>query len=86
MNNDVYITRISKFLPNSPVNNDDMERYLGLINGRPSLARRVILKSNGIKQRYYALDKEGHATHTNVEMAAQAVLALCGEGFSVNDM
>ncbi|MDR2848536.1 MAG: beta-ketoacyl-ACP synthase III [Bacteroidales bacterium] len=86
MNNKVYITRISKFLPNAPVSNDDMEAYLGMINGHPSRARRIILKSNGIKSRYYALDTTGRVTHTNVEMAANAVKALYGQGFSANDI
>jgi 3-oxoacyl-[acyl-carrier-protein] synthase-3 len=86
MNDKVYITRISKYLPNAPVNNDDMENYLGIINGRSSLARRVILRSNGIKQRYYALDSKGNVTHTNVELAANAVKLLCDDGFSIDDM
>jgi 3-oxoacyl-[acyl-carrier-protein] synthase-3 len=86
MNKDVFITRISKFLPNAPVHSDDMERYLGLINGRPSLSRRIVLKGNGIRQRYYALDTQGNVTHTNTEMAAQAVLALCGNSFGIDDM
>ncbi len=29
---DVYITRVSKFLPNEPVENDLMEARLGIIN------------------------------------------------------
>jgi 3-oxoacyl-[acyl-carrier-protein] synthase-3 len=63
-----------------------MERYLGLINGRPSLARRIVLRKNGIRQRYYALDAEGKMTHTNVEMAARAVEGVCTDGFSIDDM
>ncbi|MDR2628064.1 MAG: beta-ketoacyl-ACP synthase III [Dysgonamonadaceae bacterium] len=86
MNPNVYITVISKFLPNSPVNNDEMEQYLGLINQRPSLARRIILRSNGIKQRYYALDAQGKRTHTNVDLAVNAVQQLCKDGFSVHDI
>jgi 3-oxoacyl-[acyl-carrier-protein] synthase-3 len=86
MNTKVYITLISKFLPNSPVSNDEMEQYLGLINQKPSLARHIILRSNGIKQRYYALDKQGNVTHTNVDMAVQAIRQLCEEGFSVDDI
>jgi 3-oxoacyl-[acyl-carrier-protein] synthase-3 len=63
-----------------------MEAYLGLINGQPSRARHIILKSNGIKSRYYALDTSGRATHTNVELAANAVKALYGQGFSADNM
>jgi 3-oxoacyl-[acyl-carrier-protein] synthase-3 len=86
MNEKVYITRISKYLPDPAVNNEDMERRLGLINGRPSLARRIVLRNNGIRQRYYATDAEGNATHTNVDMAAYAVRGLCTGGFSIDDM
>jgi len=55
--NEVYITRTSHYFPNDPVPNDDMESYLGMINGKPSKSRRIVLRNNGIKNRYYALDK-----------------------------
>lgn len=83
---EVYITRASKFLPNNPVSNDEMEDYLGMVDGKPSKARRVILRRNGIKQRYYALDKNGNATHTNVQMAANAVKGLLDDHLSVDDL
>ncbi|MDR1610358.1 MAG: beta-ketoacyl-ACP synthase III [Candidatus Symbiothrix sp.] len=86
MNSKIYITKISKFLPNSPVSNDEMEKYLGMINERPSLAKRIVLRNNGIKQRYYAIGPNGETTHTNVEMAANAVKLLCNDGFSVDDI
>ena len=73
---EAYITRISKFLPNEAVSNDEMEQYLGYINGKPSKSKAIVLRNNGIKSRYYALTKEGTATHTNAEMAALAVKAL----------
>ena len=74
--NEVYITNTSIFLPNDPVSNDDMEAYLGFINGKPSKARRIVLRNNGIKTRYYALTKEGKSTHSNAQMTAEAVKAL----------
>ena len=81
-----YITKLSKFLPNEPVSNDEMEEYLGMVGGKPSKARSLILRRNGIKQRYYAIDKEGHFTHTNVQMAANAIRGLCDEKFSIEDI
>ncbi|HZG24100.1 MAG TPA: hypothetical protein VEZ17_05940, partial [Chitinophagaceae bacterium] len=72
----VYITRTANFLPNKPVLNDEMEDYLGLINDKPSKARKIVLRNNGIKRRYYAIDKNGKATHTNAEMTALAVRSL----------
>ena len=72
----VYITRIAKFLPNEAVSNDEMEGYLGFINNRPSKSRRIVLRNNGIKSRYYAITKEGKATHTNSEMVALSIRKL----------
>ena len=72
----VYITNTSAFLPNDPVSNDEMEAYLGFINDKPSKSRKIVLRNNGIKTRYYALTKEGKPTHTNAQMTALAVKAL----------
>lgn len=63
-----------------------MESRLGMVDGRPSRARRIVLKRNGIRQRYYALDKNGNVTHTNVEMAARAIRNLLDDQFGVNDI
>lgn len=76
MNQNVYITSVSKFLPNSPIENEEMEQYLGLINSKPSRVRRIVLKQNGIKSRYYALDKKQKITHTNAEMAFLSIKNL----------
>jgi 3-oxoacyl-[acyl-carrier-protein] synthase III len=73
---EVYITNTSIFLPNQPVSTDDMESYLGLINGKPSKSRKIVLRNNGIKTRYYALAKGGKPTHTNAQMTALAVRSL----------
>lgn len=74
--NEVYITNTSHYFPNEPVSNDEMEEYLGLINKQPSKSRRIVLRNNGIKRRFYALTREGKPTHTNAQMAALAVRAL----------
>ncbi len=76
MKKNVYITSVSKFLPNSPVYNEDMEQYLGLINSKPSRVRRIVLKQNGIKCRYYALDQNQKITHTNAELAFLSIKKL----------
>ena len=73
-------------MPNGPVGNDDMEDYLGMIDGKPSKARTLILSRNGIKQRYYALDKKGNVTHSNAQMAANAIRELCDENFTLDDI
>jgi 3-oxoacyl-[acyl-carrier-protein] synthase-3 len=76
MNSTIYITSVSKFLPNSPVSNEDMEQYLGLINSKPSRVKRIVLKQNGIKCRYYALDEDQKITHTNAELAFLSIKKL----------
>ena len=82
----VYITRIAKYLPNDPIDNDAMEEKLGIINGKTSKARRIILRNNQIKTRYYAIDDEGNVTHNNAQLTAQAVEGLCDPSFSKNDI
>lgn len=79
---EVYITKISKFLPNKAISNDEMEDYLGKINGISSKARRIVLRSNKIKTRYYAIDKNGKATHTNSQLVAESIKELLKENFS----
>jgi len=74
--NPVYINSTAKYFPNEPVSNDEMEEYLGFIDGRPSKSRKIVLRNNGIVNRYYALDKNHRSTHTNAQMTAMAVKEL----------
>ena len=76
MSNQVYINATSAYFPNDPVSNDEMEEYLGYIDGRPSKSKKIVLRNNGIVNRYYALDKNGKSTHTNAQMTALAVKEL----------
>jgi 3-oxoacyl-[acyl-carrier-protein] synthase-3 len=76
MQKEVFITRVSRFLPNNPISNEEMETYIGLIHENSSKSKSIVLRNNGIKCRYYALDKNGKATHTNAQMAALAVERL----------
>lgn len=82
----VFINRVSKFLPNGPVSNEEMENLLGMIGGVPSKARRIVLRNNGIKERYYALDKHGEVTHSNTELSKLAIENLFDNSFTKNDM
>lgn len=50
-----------------------MEEFLGLIDQNPSKSKRIVLRNNGIKSRFYALTREGKPTHTNAGMTAQAI-------------
>ncbi len=69
----VFINNIGKFLPGEPIANDRMEDYLGKVNGRTSKVKSRILKSNGIQQRYYALNERHQPTYLNSQMAALAI-------------
>ncbi len=72
-------------MPNEPVPNDEMEQVLGMVNGKPSKARAVVLRSNGIKTRHYAF-RNGKSTHRNTEMAAIAVKELFDESFPISNL
>lgn len=72
----VYITRTSSFFPNQPVHNEEMEDFIGKIGGVPSRVRPIILRQNGIKTRYYALDRNQQITHSNAQMASMAINKL----------
>lgn len=74
---DVFLTQTSSYLPLDPIGNDEMESVLGKVGGVPSKARRIVLRNNGIKHRYYALDREtGLPVMSNADLAAEAVRGL----------
>ncbi|PXX29188.1 beta-ketoacyl-ACP synthase III [Arenibacter sp. ARW7G5Y1] len=83
---DVYITRIAKFLPNDPIDNEQMEEKLGIINGKNSKARRIVLRNNQIKTRYYAIDDSGNITHNNAQLTKEAIELLCDDTFTTKDI
>lgn len=68
-----FISSLGKFLPGEPVANDSMEEFLGVINGKVSRVRQRILRQNGIRTRYYAIDRQQHTLFSNAAMAAHAV-------------
>ena len=82
----VYIKKVAVFLPNKPVSNEEIEDYIGLIGGKPSRVRSIVLKQNGIKTRYYGLDKEHKITHSNAQLAKEAVLGLFEENAVPSDI
>lgn len=77
MENAVYINNLHAVLPNNPVSNKEMEVVLGEVGGQRSRAKPVILRSNQIKNRYYAIDPQtGEYNYTNASLAADAVRGL----------
>ena len=84
---EAFITATAVALPNAPVDNDAIESVLGFIGGQPSRARRIVLRQNGIKTRYYAINPTtGAPTHTNASLTAEAIRALGERGFAVDEM
>jgi 3-oxoacyl-[acyl-carrier-protein] synthase-3 len=82
-----YITRSAICLPNAPVENDKVELILGQIGERPSRARRIVQRSNGIRRRYYVIDPAtGRPNYTNASLTAAAVKGLVHEGFDLEDI
>jgi 3-oxoacyl-[acyl-carrier-protein] synthase-3 len=72
-----YINGSAVFLPNDPVTGEEIEHVLGMVGGKPSIARARVLRSNGIRTRYYAIDRAtGRPTHTNAELTAEAIRSL----------
>lgn len=86
MLNQVYINNVARFLPNEPVSNDEMESILGMVNGKPSRSKNIILRQNGIKNRYYVIDKKGDIKYNNAEITANAIKKLEKNGFSVKNI
>lgn len=85
MNKKVYINDIQAFLPNDAIGNKEIENVLGQVGSRPSRAKNLILRSNKIKQRYYAINPAtGETTHTNTELTAEAIRKLSSPSFDIN--
>jgi len=84
---DVYINKIAAFLPNEAVDNENIEKVLGQVGDRPSRAKRIILRSNKIKTRYYAIDPLTHkATHTNAQLTVNAIKKLEEDGLDLDSV
>lgn len=87
MSSHVYINKVSAFLPNPPVSNDDMERVLGQIGSKPSRARKLILRSNKIVQRHYAVDPDTlQVNYSNAQLAAESIKLLHDDEHDVNSI
>ncbi|KAA1260075.1 3-oxoacyl-[acyl-carrier-protein] synthase 3 [Rubripirellula obstinata] len=67
-----YLTHTGSFLPGKPIANQDIERFLGDIDGEADIKQRV-LRMNGIQTRHYAQDTDQNPTDDVYGLAAQAV-------------
>jgi 3-oxoacyl-[acyl-carrier-protein] synthase III len=69
---DCYITSTGSYLPGDPVENQNINQYLGRVIGETRVQSKI-LAVNGIQTRHYALDKKQNATHSIYELATEAV-------------
>ncbi|MCF6339616.1 MAG: beta-ketoacyl-ACP synthase III [Sulfurimonas sp.] len=84
---EVFINKVSAFLPNEAINNENIENVLGQIGSRPSRAKKIILRSNKIKERYYAIDSDTKkTTHTNSQLTTMAVNKLAEQGIDLDNL
>lgn len=84
---EVYINDIQKFMPGKAVQNEEMEDYLGFVGGKKSKAKNIILKSNGIKSRFYILEKDSEKPlYTNAKITAEAIKKLENKNFNLSNI
>jgi len=67
-----YITGTGGYLPGDAINNEDMSSFIGDLEGESEIKKKI-LRMNGIKQRYYALDRNQNPTHDVYDLATLAV-------------
>lgn len=85
--NNVYINNVQKYMPNEPVYNEDIEDYLGYIGGKRSKAKKIVLRSNGIKRRFYVLEKGTQkALYSNAQLTANAIRKLENDKFKLDEL
>lgn len=83
----VYITAMGAYMPGDPVDNEAVEKRLGMIHSKPSRARHRVLKQSGIQTRYYAIDDKQETQISNCEMATAAIRdALARTQIDLNDI
>ncbi len=69
----VYIASTGLFMPGLPVTNDMIDQYIAPLNRNSTRIKRQILRENGIKTRYYAIDETGKSLYSSSQLAAHAV-------------
>ena len=73
-----FITRAASYLPGPPVENDEIHRYIGSLDGE-SETKDKVLSMNGIVRRHYAQDQQQQKTHDVYELGRRAVQACLTE-------
>ena len=67
-----FITHTGSFLPGPSVSNNEIEKYLGSVDGEEDV-KKTILKMNGIVNRHYAQDDQQQPTFDVYQLACEAI-------------
>ncbi|MCR9234828.1 MAG: hypothetical protein NXI29_27860 [bacterium] len=73
-----YITRTASYLPGPAVENDEIERFIGSLDGEAE-TKAKILSMNGIVRRHYAQDHSQQKTHDVYGLGSRAALQCLSE-------
>lgn len=68
----VYVTQSGQCLPGTPVGNEDMVDFIGRLSPEAERLGRLTLRQNRIRQRHYALNRDGSTDWTVAKLAAEA--------------
>lgn len=71
-----YLTHTSSFLPGSPIDNTEMDQFIGPINQISDRMKKLILAENGIQSRHYAINSEGVSQYSVAAMGAKVARQL----------
>ncbi len=83
----VYLVGTGSFFPGEPISNDELNDYLKPVNSKSDRIKKMILRDNGIKSRYYGIDKNGNTLYSIASMGARAVTkALESAGKTLDDI
>lgn len=80
-----YINQIASLLPGPPVENDDIQQYIGTLEGEAEIKDKV-LSMNGIVRRHYAQDERQQQTHDVYDLGSQAATACLAEDNQSDDV
>lgn len=73
---DAFITASGQHLPGAPVDNESIERHIGVVSPLATRLGRLVLRQNRIRTRHYAMDADGTTTTTSARMGADAARDL----------
>jgi 3-oxoacyl-[acyl-carrier-protein] synthase-3 len=82
---DCYLTRTGAFLPGPAIENDQIQRCLGVVENEEDAMEKV-LTMNGITQRHYAQDGHGNETHDVYALGTEAVKTCLADSPIADDI